>query len=76
MRKTVRGVLTTIPGMAARGIAGSQPLSSAGLPCAGLVGTVDPVRIRPRQRHLVDAQGAKQLRAAYQIAQFAAAHRL
>jgi hypothetical protein len=55
--------------MAARGIAGSQPLSSAWLPCAGLVGTVDPVRIRPRQGHRVDARGAKRLRLPQQLRQ-------
>jgi len=56
-RKTVRGAPITIPGMAARGIAGSQRSSSAWLPCAGLVGTVHPVHTHPR--HRVDAQDAK-----------------
>ena len=62
MRKTVRGAPITILGMAAREIAGSQPLRNAWLLCAGLVGTVDPVRIHPRQGHRVDARGAKRLR--------------
>jgi len=52
------------PGMVARGIAGSQALSSAWLRFAGLVETVDPVRILPRQGHRVDVQGPKRLRLA------------
>jgi hypothetical protein len=55
--------------MAAPGIAGSQPLSNAWLPFAGLVGTVDLVRIRPRKGHRVDAREAKQLHLTQQLRQ-------
>jgi hypothetical protein len=47
----VRGAPITMSGTAAPGIAGSQHCNNAWPTCAGLAGTVDPVRT-PRQDHI------------------------
>jgi hypothetical protein len=42
--------------------------------CAGLAGTVDPVRTRPRLVHRVDVQGAKRLQLSHQLRQLGDVH--
>jgi hypothetical protein len=52
----MRGAPIAMAMVAAPGIAGSQLLNNAWLTCAGLAGTADPVRTRPR-RHQFSQRG-------------------
>ena len=70
-RKTMRGAPIAMAMVGAPGIAGSQLLNNAWLTCAGLAGTADPVRTRPR-RHQFSQRGpggAKRLRLSQKLRQ-------